>query len=81
MSNIDANWKETIDNMGAKKGHQYSHYCGAQLLNILCCSDLIIDLIDSNPGDAKMWAAEAKKDIEILRNKIAALDILNKMKY
>lgn len=58
-----------------KKNIQYSHYCGTELLEIVCALDNAIF------EDAENWINYAKKMTEQLRDKIAELDVINEMKY
>ena len=64
-----------------KKGVQYSHYCGLELLEIINSIHLSMDLVDENREKSIEWAKYALKMTSQLRDKIAELDILNKMEY
>lgn len=64
-----------------KKGIQYSHYCGTELLELVSAIDLCMDLVDENREESKEWGEYALKMVSQLRDKIAKLDILNEMDY
>lgn len=65
-----------------KKGIQYSHYCGTELLELVCSIRLSMELADEgNMQESKEWAERALKMTSDLRDKIAELDILNEMDY
>ena len=64
-----------------KKGIQYSHYCGAELLELVSSIRLSMELIDENRNESKEWGEYALKIVSQLRDKIAELDKLNDMKY
>ena len=64
-----------------KKGIQYSHYCGTELLELASSIRLSMDLIDENREESKEWGEYALKMVSQLRDKIAELDKLNGMDY
>lgn len=64
-----------------KKGIQYSHYCGAELLELVSSIRLSMDLVDENKEESKEWGEYALKMVSKLRDKIAELDKLNGMDY
>lgn len=64
-----------------KKGIQYSHYCGTELLELVSSIRLSMDLIDENREESKEWGEYALKMVSQLRDKIAELDKLNSMDY
>jgi len=64
-----------------KKGIQYSHYCGTELLELVSSVHLCMDLVDENREESKEWGQYALKMIQQLRDKIAELDQLNGMEY
>lgn len=64
-----------------KKGIQYSHYCGTELLELVSSIRLSMDLIDENREESKEWGEYALKMVSQLRDKIAELDKLNGMDY
>ena len=64
-----------------KKGIQYSHYCGTELLELVSSIRLSIDLVDENKEESKEWGEYALKMVSQLRDKIAELDKLNGMDY
>jgi hypothetical protein len=63
-----------------KKGIQYSHYCGRELME-LCCSIDNAKYNIENSKDAIEDFKYAQSLVQELRDKIAALDHLNKMNY
>lgn len=64
-----------------KKGIQYSHYCGTELLELVSCIRLSMDLVDDNRDESVEWGERALKMVAQLREKIVALDNLNEMIY
>lgn len=64
-----------------KKGIQYSHYCGTELLELVSSIRLSMDLVDENKEESKEWGEYALKMVAKLRDKIAELDKLNGMDY
>ena len=61
-----------------KKGVQYSHYCGTELLEIINA----IHLSDhEDKEEAEKWRKYAKEMVSKLRQKISDLDVLNEMSY
>lgn len=65
-----------------KKGIQYSHYCGTEILEGLSLIWLIKDDIKNNDIEsANKYLDDLKKDIENLYKKIGELDMINEMKY
>lgn len=64
-----------------KKGVQYSHYCGTELLELVSSIRLSMALVDENREKSKEWGEYALKMVSQLRNKIAELDKLNGMDY
>ena len=64
-----------------KKGIQYSHYCGTELLELVSSIRLSMDLVTENIEESKKWGEYAIKMVSQLRDKIAELDKLNDMKY
>jgi len=64
-----------------KKGTQYSHYCGTELLELVSSIRLSMDLVDENREESKEWGEYALKMVSQLRDKIAELDKLNGMEY
>lgn len=70
---------EKINNM--KKGIQYSHYCGTELMELISSINLCMELMDEDRNESINWGNYAKEITEKLRNKIAELDIINQMEY
>jgi hypothetical protein len=64
-----------------KRGIQYSHYCGTELLEIVNSIRLSMELIDENRKESIEWAEYALKMVSNLRDKIEKLDIINEMDY
>lgn len=64
-----------------KKGVQYSHYCGTELLELVSSIRLSMALVDENREESKEWGEYALKMVSQLRDKIAELDKLNGMDY
>ena len=69
-----------------KKGIQYSHYIGGDLMEIQCAVDLATDKNLSNymqgeQATNEYWAKYAADMVTKLRGKIAELDKLNEMEY
>ncbi len=64
-----------------KKGIEYSHYCGSELLELVSSIRLSMDLADENKEEAKEWGQYALNMVSKLRDKIAELDKLNNMNY
>ena len=64
-----------------KKGIQYSHYCGTELMEIINGIHLCMDLIESDKAEGVKWGNYAKEMTERLRDKIAELDQINEMQY
>ena len=64
-----------------KKGIQYSHYCGTELLELVSSIRLSMDLSTENIDESKKWGEYALNKVASLRDKIAALDKLNEMDY
>jgi hypothetical protein len=64
-----------------KKGIEYSHYCGTELLELVSAIRLCMDLVDENREESKEWGGYALKMVSKLRDKIAELDKLNGMDY
>lgn len=64
-----------------KKGVQYSHYCGTELLELVSSIKLSMVLVDENREESKEWGEYALKMVSQLRDKIAELDKLNGMDY
>jgi hypothetical protein len=64
-----------------KKGIQYSHYCGTELLELVSSIRLSMDLVDENREESKEWGEYALQMVSKLRGKIAELDKLNGMDY
>jgi hypothetical protein len=62
-----------------KKGIQYSHYCGTELLELVSSIRLSLELVDENRDESKQWGEYALKMVSQLRDKIAQLDELNEM--
>jgi hypothetical protein len=63
-----------------KKGIQYSHYCGTELLELVSSIRLSLELVDENRDESKQWGEYALKIVSQLADKIAELDKLNGMK-
>lgn len=64
-----------------KKGIQYSHYCGTELMEIISAVDLSMALVDENREESIKWGKYAKDMTQRLRDKIAKLDVINGMDY
>lgn len=64
-----------------KKGIQYSHYCGAELLELVSSIRLSMELVDENIEESIEWGEYALEMVSRLRDKIAELDKLNEMDY
>jgi hypothetical protein len=64
-----------------KRGIQYSHYCGTELLEIVNSIRLSMELVDENRKESTEWAEYALKMVSNLRDKIEKLDIINEMDY
>lgn len=65
-----------------KKGIQYSHYCGTQLMELISSISLCIDLIkEDNKEDAIKWCIYAQNMTEQLTKKISDLDNINNMNF
>jgi hypothetical protein len=64
-----------------KKGIQYSHYCGTELLELVSSIKLSMDLVDESREESREWGEYALKMVSKLRDKIAELDKLNGMDY
>jgi hypothetical protein len=64
-----------------KKGIQYSHYCGTELMELVSSIQLTIETMDEDKTEAKQWGKYALKQVSQLRDKIAELDKLNQMQY
>lgn len=64
-----------------KKGIEYSHYCGTELLELVSSIRLSMDLVDENRKESEEWGEYALKMVSKLRDKIAKLDQLNGMDY
>ena len=62
-----------------KKGIQYSHYCGTELLELVSSIRLSLELVDENRDESKQWGEYALKMVSQLRDKIAQLDEINEM--
>ena len=61
-----------------KKGIQYSHYCGTELLELVSSIRLSLELVDENRDESKQWGEYALKIVSQLADKIAELDKLSK---
>jgi hypothetical protein len=64
-----------------KKGVQYSHYCGTELLELISSINLCMELTDENREESVKWGIYALDMVGKLRNKISELDKLNGMDY
>jgi len=69
-----------------KKGIQYSHYIGGDLMEIQNSIDLAFDknrsdYLQGEQATAEYWEKYVKERISQLRDKIAELDKLNEMNY
>ena len=65
-----------------KKGIQYTHYCAANVTEIINSIWLANELIkEQDIEEAKKMIEEAKRNAEELMQKIQQLDILNEMKF
>ena len=64
-----------------KKGIQYSHYCGTELLELTQSINLSMELTDENRAESIEWGKRALEMTAKLRDKIAELDKLNNMEY
>jgi hypothetical protein len=64
-----------------KKGIQYSHYCGTELMELISSINLCIELVETDKEESVKWGKYAIKMTENLRNKIAELDKINGMIY
>jgi hypothetical protein len=64
-----------------KKGIQYSHYCGTELMEIISGVHLCMEWIEEDKDEAINWGKYVKKMAEQLRDKIAELDKINEMNY
>ncbi len=64
-----------------KKGIEYSHYCGTELLELINSINLTMELADEDRTQSIKWGKYALKTVNELREKIAELDKLNNMKY
>lgn len=64
-----------------KKGIQYSHYCGTELLELVSSIRLSMNLADENLEESKKMGKYALEMVNKLRDKIAELDKLNEMGY
>lgn len=60
-----------------KKGVQYSHYCGTELLELVSSIRLSMDLVDENRKESKEWSEYALKMVSKLRDKILSNGELN----
>jgi hypothetical protein len=65
-----------------KKGIEYSHYCGLELLELISAIHLCMEYMkEGDQKEAENWGNYTKKMAEELRNKIAELDKINEMNY
>jgi hypothetical protein len=64
-----------------KKGIQYSHYCGTELMELISSINLCMELVETDKEESVKWGKYAIKMTENLRNKIAELDKINGMIY
>jgi hypothetical protein len=64
-----------------KKGIQYSHYCGTELMELVSTIRLSMELVDENRLESIEWGERALSMVSQLRDKIAELDKLNEMDY
>ena len=64
-----------------KKGIQYSHYCGTELIELVSSIKLSMNLVDENRKESEEWGKYALRMVSKLRDKIAELDKLNGMDY
>jgi hypothetical protein len=64
-----------------KKGIQYSHYCGTELMELISSINLCMELVDENRKESEDWGKYALQMVSKLRDKIAELDKLNDMDY
>lgn len=64
-----------------KKGIQYSHYCGTELLELNSSIRLAIDSDKDMSKESKEWLEYAIQMVNKLRKKISDLDNLNEMSY
>ena len=64
-----------------KKGTQYSHYCGRELLELVSAIRLCMALANEDREESIKWGEYALETVSQLRDKIAELDILNEMEY
>jgi len=69
-----------------KKGIQYSHYIGGDLMEIQSGIELAFDknkadYLQGEQATAEYWEKYVKERISQLRDKIAELDKLNEMNY
>ncbi len=65
-----------------KKGIQYSHYCGTELMEIISGIHLCMEYTkENNTDEAIKWGDYTKSMAEKLRDKIAELDKINEMNY
>lgn len=64
-----------------KKGIQYSHYCGTELLELVSSIRLSMNLAEENLEESKKMGKYALEMVNKLRDKIAELDKLNEMEY
>jgi hypothetical protein len=69
-----------------KKGIQYSHYVGGDLMEIQNAIDLAFDnnradYMQGEQATAEFWEKYVKDKVPQLRDKISELDKLNEMNY
>ena len=69
-----------------KKGIQYSHYVGGDLLEIQSAIDLALDknlatYMEGEEATSEYWETYVKNKVSSLRDKIAKLDKINQMEY
>jgi hypothetical protein len=67
-----------------KKGTQYSHYVGGDLLEIICGLDMALDknlasYMEGEEASNDYWVKYVKDRVNELRIKIGELDSINKM--
>ncbi len=69
-----------------KKGVQYSHYIGGDLMEIQSGIDLALDkdlhtYMEGEEASNEYWANYVKKKVSDLRDKIADLDRINELNF
>ena len=69
-----------------KKGVQYSHYIGGDLMEIQAAIDLALDkdlhtYMEGEEASNEYWANYVRKRVTDLRDKIAHLDRINEREF